>query len=129
LSEILERKSVVLGIVMAAIFLAIDLAIPIYVSLETIILAFAVCVLVVCSAVIDTPKEGLMCGLVVLVAQNIGAFVIVAIRNGAAIATAMVPYLLILTSSYVAVGLLGGYVGGRLARGRGKMTKPPVSRR
>jgi hypothetical protein len=114
---------------MAAIFLAIDLAIPIYVSLETIILAFAVCVLVVCSAVIDTPKEGLMCGLVVLVAQNIGAFVIVAIRNGAAIATAMVPYLLILTSSYVAVGLLGGYVGGRLARGRGKMTKPPVSRR
>jgi hypothetical protein len=129
LSEILERKSVVLGILMAGIFLAIDLAIPIYVSLETIILAFAVCVLVVCSAVIDTPKEGLMCGLVVLVAQNIGAFVIVAIRNGAAIATAMVPYLLILTSSYVAVGLLGGYVGGRLARGRGKMTKPPVSRR
>lgn len=114
---------------MAAIFLAIDLAIPIYVSLETIILAFAVCVLVVCSAVIDTPKQGLMCGSVVLVAQNIGAFVIVAIRNGAAIATAMVPYSLILTSSYVAVGLLGGYVGGRLARGHGKMTKPIVSRR
>ena len=112
---------------MAAIFLAIDLVIPIYVSLETIILAFAVCVLVVCSAVIDTPKEGLMCGLVVLVAQNIGAFVIVAIRNGAAIATAMVPYLLILTSSYLAVGLFGGYVGGRLARGHGKMTKPPMS--
>jgi hypothetical protein len=129
LSEILQRKSISIGILMAAIFLAIDAVVPFYVGYETMIPAFAICLLVVCSALIDTPKEGLICGLIVLAAQNAGAFVEVALMDGSAIAAATVPYLLIWTSSYSMVGLIGGYLGGRLAGGRKKVTKPPVSRR
>jgi len=113
---------------MAAVFLAIDVVIPVYVGYETMIFAFALCILVVCSALIDTPKEGLICGLIVLVVQNAGAFAKVAIRDGPAIAAATVPYLLILTPSYIIAGLVGGYVGRRLAEGHKKRTKSSAAR-
>jgi hypothetical protein len=120
LPKVMESKPFSVGILLAAVFLAVNTVVPFYVSYETLVLAFAVCVFVVCSALIDTLREGLMCGLIVLVAQNIGAFVQVAIRDGLGIAVATVPYPLILTSSYIIAGVLGGYIGGRLAGGRAR---------
>jgi hypothetical protein len=129
LSQILQRKSFSIGVLMAAVFLTIDTVVPEYVGYETLVLAFAACVLLVCSALIDTPKEGLICGLTVLVAQNAGAFAKVAIRDGPAIAAATGPYPLFLTSSYVIVGLLGGYLGGRLREDHRETTKLPGIKR
>lgn len=114
MTRIFERKSVSIGVLMAAVFLVVDAAVPAYVGVETLILSFAVCLLLICSALIETPRNGLMCGFVALAAQNLGTFAKYAVVAGVEIAVAVVSYSLLLTLTYPVAGMIGGYLGGRL---------------
>jgi hypothetical protein len=129
--QILDRKSVSIGILMAAIFLVVDAVAPVELGYEKLFFGFAICVLLVCSALVDTPRTGLICGLTAFAAQNVGTFLRYAIASGLEVAAAVLPYSL-LASSYLIAGMVGGYLGGKLTtlsrrRGvteRGTKTKP-----
>lgn len=109
------RKSASIGILMAAVFLVVDAAVPMYVRAETLILGFAACLLLICSALIETPRDGLVCGLVALVAQNLGTFARYMVVARLEVAAAVVSYSFLLTLTYAVAGMIGGYLGGRLA--------------
>jgi uncharacterized membrane protein len=126
LMPVLARKPIWIGILVAAIFLAADIVIPEYVAYETTILAFTVFLFLVCLAVIDDPREGLICGLTATLAQNAGIFAQYAVSFGSELAFVLLPYSLLLTSPYLIVGALGGYLGNRLA-GRPKARRAPKS--
>jgi len=111
----LKAKTVSIGIIMAAVFLIADTAISDYVPYEAGVFIFAVSLLLVCSALIDEPRDGLVCGLTALVAQNTGTFFRYAAIAGTGIAILLLPYSLLLTSTYAVAGLAGGYVGRKLA--------------
>jgi hypothetical protein len=109
------EKSVLIGILMAAIFLVVDAVAPVDVGYEILILGFALCLLLVCSALIDGPRDGLICGLTTFVAQNAGTFAKYAIATGVETAAALLLYWLLLTLIYPVAGTIGGYLGGKLA--------------
>jgi hypothetical protein len=113
-TRIFERKPVLIGILMAAVFLVVDAAVPLYVGVETLILSFAACFLLICSALIETPRNGLICGLTALVAQNLGTFAKYVVGAGVEVAAAVVSYSILLTLTYPVTGMIGGYLGGRL---------------
>jgi len=113
-APIFARKSVSIGILMAAVFLVVDAVVPMYVGVEILVLTFAVCLLLICSALIETPRNGLICGLTALVAQNVGTFARYLVGAGVDVAAAVVSYTLLLTLTYPLAGTIGGYFGGKL---------------
>jgi hypothetical protein len=121
------RKSASIGVLMAAIFLVVDVVAPAYVGYETLIFGFAMCLLLVCCALVDTARDGLICGLTALAAQNVGTFLRYTISNGLEVAAAASPYPLLLTSTYLIAGAIGGYLGGKLTI-MGRAQAPDFSR-
>jgi hypothetical protein len=114
-TPIFETRSVSIGILMAAVFLVVDAAVPMYVGVETLVLGFSVCLLLVCAALVETSRNGLVCGLIALVAQNLGTFARYLFSAGVDVAAAVVFYSLLLTLLYPVAGMIGGYLGGKLA--------------
>lgn len=110
----IDRKSISVAILTAAVFLAVDALTPAYVAYELRIFVFAVCLLAVCSALMDGPKSGFTCGLIVFAAQGAATFLRYAVVWGVDIAIVLLPYSIVLISSYLIVGILGGYLGGYL---------------
>jgi hypothetical protein len=113
-----ERRSVSIGITMAGVFLVVDTLVPLYIGYETLVLIFAVCLLLVCCALIDTARGGLACGLTALAGQSLGEFVRYAIPNGPEIALAVLAYSFLLTLTYPVAGAIGGYIGGKVSTSR-----------
>ena len=118
-------KPVLIGVIMAAIFVVLDASVPEYIVyenpayLEYETLVFAFSLFVVCSALTDTLYEGMVCGFASLVAQSLGTFARYAATDGVTVALALVLYPLLLTTGYLAAGAAGGYVGKKLgATGR-----------
>jgi len=113
---VFDKKSLIIGIVMAALFLATDAVTPIYFSYETMIMVFAICLLVVCVALFDSAWDGFYCGLTALAAQSAGGFVRYATMYGTGVASSSLLYTLVLTSIYPITATLGSMIGGRLAK-------------